>query len=498
MGGSGKVESGMRQYDEKKVDLFVARLIGIISIVLLVQKMIESKGISVEGWVILITPILAILLVRSKYVGRVVKGVALILLPALVGLMVAVFKNGTITSVLILLTSSSLGILYFNTTILVVYSIIINAVLIIGNFVFGFPLLGKDLTIFYQIKELVIFEMGLLIFYIIAKWGGAYMRYNIENAKVSREMLSKLQETVQTITTNTEMLNYNIHEVSNVIASLNEVNNQITVSMEQTALGTQEQTKGIVRLTEWMKDAEDKMSDTKAITDEIGKISKDIDAKVVNSHKTIEDMDLQMIEITKAVKASLNNVLELETKITHISEFLNAITGIARQTNLLALNASIEAARAGEAGKGFAVVAEEIKNLAQECSQVVGSIREIILSLQEKSILTKEQIIKGSKATAMGEEALKSVKGVFNHLVEAVETLSSQIAVEVESIYTILGVFIKVNDETNVLASISEEHMAMIEEINSATRMQNNHFNQMRENLNVIKTLGNHLKESIK
>ena len=491
------MENEMKQYDEKKVHAFIGRLIWIISVVLFVQKVVGSKSISIEGWIILATPLAATIVVKSKNIGMVLKGVILILLPAIVGLIVAAAENGTDTSLLILLVTSSLVILYFNTRVLVVYAIIINLLLVIGNFMLGLPLLGKNPSLVYRVKGLLIFEIGLVIFYIVAKWGGEYMSYSIENARRSQEMVKKLQEAVQTISTNTEVLNQNIYQVNDAIQSLNEANHQITISIEQTAQGTEEQAKGIVKLTEWMKDAEDKMSFAKETTDEMSKVSTIIDTEVANSHTRIEDMNQQMLEITEAANASLNNVLELENKIEHISEFLNAITGIARQTNLLALNASIEAARAGEAGKGFAVVADEIKNLSEECSQVVEAIRGIIVSLQEKSIVTKEQVIKGNNAAATGVEAVKTVKGVFNHLVKAVETLNGQIAIEVDSIHAILEVFIKINDETNVLASISEEHTAMAEEVNNATRLQNKHFNEMRENLITIKKLGDNLKESL-
>ena len=51
---------------------------------------------------------------------------------------------------------------------------------------------------------------------------------------------------------------------------------------------------------------------------------------------------------------------------------------ITTQTNLLALNASIEAARAGEAGRGFAVVATEIGALANQSSETVANINQIV------------------------------------------------------------------------------------------------------------------------
>ena len=159
--------SEMKQYDERKVHTFVGRLIWIISVILFAQKVIGSKGISIEDWIILATPILATIVVKSRNIGMVLKGVILIVLPALVGLIVAVAENGTDTSLLILLTTSSLVILYFNTKILMVYAIVINLFLVIGSFMMRLPLLGKDFSLYYRVKGLLIFEIGLVIFYII-------------------------------------------------------------------------------------------------------------------------------------------------------------------------------------------------------------------------------------------------------------------------------------------------------------------------------------------
>ncbi|MBO6108345.1 MAG: PAS domain-containing protein [Eubacterium sp.] len=106
----------------------------------------------------------------------------------------------------------------------------------------------------------------------------------------------------------------------------------------------------------------------------------------------IENLNLRIEEVTKAVEAAANemqNVAANQTAIAEESatiekavddsmEIIKIIDSIAAQTNLLSLNASIEAARAGEAGKGFAVVASEVQSLASSSKETTGNISSIL------------------------------------------------------------------------------------------------------------------------
>lgn len=91
-------------------------------------------------------------------------------------------------------------------------------------------------------------------------------------------------------------------------------------------------------------------------------------------------------DVEKKLEAALQDVTGIET----IKSFSQEILGIASKTNLIALNASIEAARAGAAGKGFAVVAEEIRELADNSTQVVDNMQMAIDEVYDSVTLLKD------------------------------------------------------------------------------------------------------------
>ncbi len=176
-------------------------------------------------------------------------------------------------------------------------------------------------------------------------------------------------------------------------------------------------------------------------------------AKDLSTHMRVSaesgkgEMD-EMTGAMSAIKASSDNVAKI----------IKTIDEIAFQTNILALNAAVEAARAGEAGMGFAVVAEEVRSLAQRCSQAAKDTTEKI----EDSIHKSAQGV--AISTSMGERLrdLNDKTREIDILVAEIATASTEQLQGIGQVNTALAQMDKVTQSN---AGSAEETASAAEEL---------------------------------
>lgn len=185
------------------------------------------------------------------------------------------------------------------------------------------------------------------------------------------------------------------------------------------------------------------------------------------------DQNTEYIEITnKKSSASKDNALEgsdfmnkmleainqIDSSSKDIAEIIKIIDSISNQTNLLALNANIEAARAGDAGKGFTVVATEVRLLADQSSQAVKSISEII----KESLIRVEQ----------GKKIAYDTSNKLNEIVKSTEETAKL---------------------TNIILEVSEKQKTCLADIQYGTEQVGNLVNMnnstSQENFSISKEL---------
>ena len=200
------------------------------------------------------------------------------------------------------------------------------------------------------------------------------------------------------------------------------------------------------------------VADTKSDSDTVENRMKET---VEVSEKGREDME-RVGEALGNIEVSIHNletaVNKVGTASGEIVQIINLIGEIADETNLLSLNASIEAARAGEAGKGFAVVASEIGKLAQNSTESVANITNLIAEINR---LVEDAVRQaGNSAGDISESAqlIQTAVDTFDTIFKNIQETSALIGNVVDKINQVDQV------ATNV-AAISEEQAASSDEI---------------------------------
>ena len=240
------------------------------------------------------------------------------------------------------------------------------------------------------------------------------------------------------------------------------------------------------------------VADTKSDSDTVENRMKET---VEVSEKGREDME-RVGEALGNIEVSIHNletaVNKVGTASGEIVQIINLIGEIADETNLLSLNASIEAARAGEAGKGFAVVASEIGKLAQNSTESVANITNLIAEINR---LVEDAVRQaGNSAGDISESAqlIQTAVDTFDTIFKNIQDTSHLIDNVVDEIN-------KVDEVASNVAAISEEQAASSDEIlatsesmlNQAENISKN-SQQVEEESDKLANSADHLADQIK
>jgi methyl-accepting chemotaxis protein len=175
----------------------------------------------------------------------------------------------------------------------------------------------------------------------------------------------------------------------------------------------------------------------------------------------------------------------IESKLDHITSFIQGIDDIADQTNLLAINASIEAAKAGKEGRTFAVVADEIRKLSQGTNTFSNQTKDVLASLLEEveavvktfetfEVQTSQSLDQTKQTTALFEtiavdnERLTQEQSEINQSVEQINVAIEDVATSVTELANgATGLQEKIKEVTNIIEDQAKRQQALTANVNS-------------------------------
>lgn len=403
-----------------------------------------------------------------------------------------IFANDTVN-----VLGSSVVVLCLLTLYLENYIILFGGCgVVVVNIIIHFVRHVNTTSIF--VKNLVVIVLIWTILYWVTKCGKKLIRAANEKEKKANLLMAELEKAMEVVKESVLSLHNDIDDSNKNISNVYEISNSVAVSIQEITKGVVEQTDSMSKMSDMMNEADEKISEISSFSRQLSEVSDKSGDIVVEGSNNINQMDKQMGIISEAAEKSYSTVQELSKNMDEVNGFLTSITQIAEQTNLLALNASIEAARAGEAGRGFAVVADEVGKLAEQSSKTVKQIETIISQIKGKTEDVLNEVQRENNATRQGKEIVKLVNVSFERIQETFNTIKRDISIELTKVDNTAILVNKIREETEGIASISEQHAAATEELMATTEEHNASVENLFNIFNDIKDSSEKLKGLIK
>jgi len=285
-------------------------------------------------------------------------------------------------------------------------------------------------------------------------------------------ILDSLREMIQEVSTSSTQVSSASEELTASSEESAASQEAVSKTIEEIALGAQEQAKLIGEGQEKTQRLGDIIEEDHRYLETLSHSTKEVSTLVEEGLQEVHTLSRVTEESRVATEDIIVKIIRTNESSEKISQASEVISSIAAQTNLLALNAAIEAARAGEAGRGFSVVAEEIRKLAEESKSSTEYIDKIIQELRGNSETSVATIKRIQEITTLqlgsvkkNDMQFKTISSAMNNTSEKVQNLVS-LGKEMDLMKGDL------KETLSHLSAIAEENSASTEEVAAAMEEQ--------------------------
>lgn len=303
-------------------------------------------------------------------------------------------------------------------------------------------------------------------------------------------ILTKVTRASTLVSEKSEELNQSARDVK-------EGSEQMVITMEELASGSEVQANSSLHLLEQMNTFVESVQVSQQNGEEIAEASEAVLKLTANGTDLMEKSVAHMNKIDSIVSTAVEKVRGLDQQSVEITKLVQVVKEIAEQTNLLSLNAAIEAARAGEQGKGFAVVANEVRLLAEQVSNSVSEITNIVIDIQTETNDVTASLNDGYTAVKEGITQVEKTGQNFIVIDRSVKQMVENILGIANRLKDIAENSQHMNQLIVNIASVSEEAAAGIEQTSASTHETSSAMDEIAKSADELEELATQLHEEM-
>ncbi|MCJ8007891.1 methyl-accepting chemotaxis protein [Lederbergia wuyishanensis] len=316
-------------------------------------------------------------------------------------------------------------------------------------------------------------------------------------ANAMNHLQSRLQDMIQNVANASETITSQSEEFTQSANEVREGGEQIASTMQELSSGAESQAHSATELTEMMENFNIKIVEANKHGEDIVKTSYEVLAMTEEGRVLMDQSVKQMENIHQKVTTAVENVQGLNTQTKEISKLVHVIQEIAAQTNLLSLNAAIEAARAGEQGKGFAVVASEVRKLAEQVSDSVSEITNIVERIIQGSNDAVSSLQSSYEEVENGTNQIKVTGQTFGNINESVTDMVNKAQDISINLRELTENSSEMNKSIEEVAAVAEESAAGVEQAAASAQQSSSSMDEIARGAEDLAALAEQLNRHV-
>jgi methyl-accepting chemotaxis protein len=285
-------------------------------------------------------------------------------------------------------------------------------------------------------------------------------------------------------------------QLSATVQELSGAAGEILIAIEQISRGSEAQAAATQQANAAMVQIEKSASQTQDSADAAGRLAEEIKGLLSKNKASLAAIQSGIADALVETQEALAQLKSLGEIGFHIERTVERIVLVAVQTSMLAVSGSVEAARAGDAGRGFAIVSTDIRKLAQDATENIDGVKDVVrlIQLQIAGVERELVTIIAASETEVAKNGL---------IAERLVAAEAEVALMVRGSASILdasqGILVatkQVQAGTQQIAAVAQEASAASLQAATAARQQSRGAEDLAAAVEEIASLADELQIS--